>query len=63
MGIRSAVVSRLPHVRKPQFYFAALIAVGQIFTFSLSSMAGPHQLAYLGIDLVCGAVLVLLAAF
>lgn len=47
-------------VRKIHGAFASVIALGQVFIFALSSMAGPHQLEYLAIELACVAGLVLL---
>ena len=47
--------------RKVHGAFAAAIALLQVFIFALSSMSGPHQLEYLGIEIVSALLLVALA--
>lgn len=49
--------------RKKHAIVAVVIAVAQLFDFAISSMSGPHQLQYLGINILCGVGLVLVAAF
>jgi hypothetical protein len=48
--------------RKVRLGLAIALAIGSLAIFMLSSMAGPHQLDYLGVTLVCDIGLVILAA-
>lgn len=47
--------------RKIKFGIAIASAVVSFSIFELASMAGPHQLDYLGINFLCNAILVILA--
>lgn len=49
--------------RKAHIYVASGLVLGQLFVFALSSMSGPHQLEFFGINLAFDLGLILVAAF